>query len=290
MVLKGKRPKLSVLDRVHASLDAVTREPEPESVHFFRTSCRRLEAFAELLKGDSGRTLRKLSRRLEKPRRLAGRVRDLDVQTALLREVEIEGQREDRRRLLAELDEARARAARKLRKGLDEKTVAALRERILRARRLEKAEEAARDARRERAWERAVETLSGLPQEFPKVKAKNLHELRLACKSVRYTAEQALPMAVAQELIALMKQVQDAIGRWHDWRVLRERAQDALAPESALIRALRSHERTSRAEALHRGLEVVRPHVRVEQPAPLPAAARRPQATIGAKPSVASAS
>lgn len=288
MTLQKKGLKPLILDRVRAALEAVTREPDPKAVHFFRTSCRRLEAYGELRQGEASRKLRKLSKRLEEAQRFAGRVRDLDVQVALLREVQVEGGRDERRRLLADLQELRARAARKLRKELKEEAVAALRARLAKARRLERAEEAGETC--ELAGERALQAVSALPQAFAEVKAKDLHELRLACKRIRYTAEQALPSAEAQQLIERMKRVQDSIGRWHDWAVLRKRAGKTLPSESTLIRALRSHERSSRADALRQGREAVRPHIRAAELPALPPSAKRPKGATLGQPDVANAS
>jgi len=286
-MVSGKRARATVLDRVRASLEALARESAPGSVHFFRTSCRRLQAYAELLGGEAGRSLRKLNKRLQKARRLAGSVRDFDVQLALLREVEIE--REDRRRLLAAMEESRARAARKLARHLDQERVAELRARIAKARRRTKAQAETPAVFRELAWQQAVEALSGLAQQFPAVETGNLHEVRLACKGIRYTAEQALPQAGAAALVEQMKQVQDAIGVWHDWVVLRERGRELLPAQSPLLHALRNHERTSRATALRQARAVTRPHIRVEPPPALPAPAKRPEAAER-KPRIASAS
>lgn len=277
-----------MLERVRASLDAVAQEADAKAVHFFRTSCRRLEAYAELMPAESRRRLRKLGRRLDRARRLAGRVRDLDVQIELLR-AEIEREREDKRILLAALEEERARAARKLGKELDEEKVAGLRARIARARQVERAARAGAAELRARAWEEAVEGFVRLSQDFPTVRTKNLHQLRLACKAIRYTAEQALPRPEAAELVGRLKRVQDAIGLWHDWVVLGERARELLPSERTLFNVLRSHERTSRAEALKQAREITRPHIRVEEPPALPEAAKAPQ-RAAAKPTVASAS
>src|SRR3954468_4357902 len=123
----AKKKELSALDRVAKSLKAVTQRADTQSVHFFRTSCRRLAVYAGLTGGEAGRALRKLARKLGKARRLAGRVRDLDVQSALLRGLQLEGDREERRRFLMEMEQAHARATRKLNKELDEEKVAELR-------------------------------------------------------------------------------------------------------------------------------------------------------------------
>jgi CHAD domain-containing protein len=286
----AKRKELSALDRVAKSLKAVTQQADTEGVHFFRTSCRRLAVYADLTGGEAGRALRKLARKLGKARRLAGRVRDLDVQSALLRGLEIEGDREERRRLLVEMEQAHARATRKLNKELDEEKVAELRDRIAKARRTGGGAAMPAARYRERAWERAVELASALPEDFSTIGTKNLHDLRLACKNVRYTAEQALPGARAREMVAAMKRVQDAIGLWHDWAVLRERARELAPAESALSRVLRGHERTARAEALRRAREIVRPHIHTDAAPALPASAKRAEPATASSSNAASAS
>ena len=72
-----------------------------------------------------------------------------------------------------------------------------------------------------------------------------------------------------------MKEVQDAIGRWHDWVVLRERARDLLPGESVLIRVLRSHERASLNDALRRGRALVRPRIAHAEAPALPRGAKK---------------
>src|SRR3954467_587268 len=175
MPSRKTKPRNTVLERVSKSLKAVAASTTPKNVHFFRTSCRRLEAVAELGKGDGARVLRKLSKRLDKPRRLAGRVRDLDVQLDMLRHLHFDGDHESRRRLRADLQDARARAARKLSKSLDAEAVASLRRRLAKAARADFANGPAQY--REHAWQQAQALLAALPEEFPSVEPKNLHRL-----------------------------------------------------------------------------------------------------------------
>ena len=267
----------SLLQRVEKSLAEVAREATPKNIHFFRTSCRRLKAYARLAEGEPARVLRKLSKKLDRPRQLAGRVRDVDVQLDLLRHLHVEAERGERRRLIADMEESRARAERKLAKELDEEAVASLSRRIGKAREAEAAERRQLKKRRERASTRALELAAALPQDFPTLDVENIHALRLACKRVRYTAEQALPRPEAKRLVSAMKDVQDAIGRWHDWLILREHAEETLAPESTLTRVLRSHERTSLTDALRRGREAVRVHVAAGEAPRLPKKPARPE-------------
>ena len=81
----------------------------------------------------------------------------------------------------------------------------------------------------------------------------DLHQLRIACKKFRYTCELYAPHygEAMVELIGLLKQTQEALGAWNDYRVLRDEvsALAAGAPkESAhalpvLVRALNARGR-----------------------------------------------
>jgi CHAD domain-containing protein len=283
-----RKSEESLLQRVEKSLAEVAREATPKNVHFFRTSCRRLKAYARLAEGEPARVLRKLSKRLDRARQLAGRVRDLDVQLDQLRHLHVEAERSERRRLIAEMEEARSRAERKLAGELDQEAIKKLLGRVDKAKAAERAEGQHRRERRGRAGSRALELAAALPQDFPALDVENIHGLRLACKRIRYTAEQALPRPEAKRLVVAMKEVQDAVGRWHDWLILREQAEETLAPDSTLTRVLRSHERTSLAEALRRGREVTRLHVAAGEMPRLPRKAN--ETAKSAKPDSATAS
>src|SRR3954469_2220658 len=168
-----------VLDRLSKSLRAVERGATARSVHYFRTSCRRLESHAELGQGDAAKALRKVVKRLARLRKLAGRVRDLDVQTELLRELQVENarDREDRRRLTRDLQEDRERAARKLSEELETERSAELRRRIAKSKRVEAADQEPVVARRQRALRSARESAAALSNNFPEIERDNLHKL-----------------------------------------------------------------------------------------------------------------
>jgi CHAD domain-containing protein len=289
-MVRDKKAPEPVLPRLRESLGLVAHEATPRNVHYFRTSCRRLASYADLAEGDGARALRKLGKKLGKVRKAAGRVRDLDVQIELLRDLQVENERDDRRLLLADLQDERDRAERKLGKQLYRETVQALNRKITKAQRADAPRMSDMRERRQRAWSEALELVAALPQDFPSVEQKNLHKLRLACKNVRYTAEQALPRAEARRLGATMKEVQDAIGRWHDWLMLRSRAEELLPEESILIRVLRSAERTSLAEALRRGRAIVRPHVGADEIPTFPRFERKEPQTSTPSATVANAS
>src|SRR5215472_2323864 len=77
--------------RLEAALSVGFATPTPKAVHELRSSTRRVEAQLELLAMVKGlpsykQEAEKVHRRLEKLRRLAGRVRDCDVQEKLLKD------------------------------------------------------------------------------------------------------------------------------------------------------------------------------------------------------------
>ncbi len=63
-------------------------KPSPENIHKFRTSTRRVEVLLTDLSLEQGRNDKKLLKLLDRLRKKAGRVRDLDVEIAALRSLE----------------------------------------------------------------------------------------------------------------------------------------------------------------------------------------------------------
>src|SRR5512140_941063 len=86
--------------RMSRLLQQVANKPQPKAVHHLRTTARRIEALVETLAPDPTRKQRKLLKRVDKLRRLAGRLRDMHVQTALLRGLDIGREADRRERLL----------------------------------------------------------------------------------------------------------------------------------------------------------------------------------------------
>jgi CHAD domain-containing protein len=67
-----------------------------------------------------------------------------------------------------------------------------------------------------------------------------LHQYRILTKRARYAAEFADPSREAENFIAQMKHLQDALGDWHDWLTLTQTASRHLGDvrESALVAEL----------------------------------------------------
>src|SRR5438270_3447733 len=70
-------------------LSKLSSKPQPRNVHQFRTTTRRVEAVIGELVPEPDRNLRKLMKQLSRLRRRAGKVRDMDVLIANLRNLKV---------------------------------------------------------------------------------------------------------------------------------------------------------------------------------------------------------
>jgi CHAD domain-containing protein len=228
-VTKEDTHNLSAPERVSVALSQLRSKPNANGAHFFRTSYRRLQTWAgtqEHLSLDKRQ--RRAIRYLDKVLRACGKLRDTELHIKMLKKLEVE-------------DDGSARS-----------TI----ERVLRKRR-EKRKGAVVDLLQTRAkfddvgstlnilkalpnnrkppatveqpgfLEGVLEKYSGYVHDRPALTAENLHEYRLACKGFRYQAE--LDGERAQFVVKLFKDMQDAIGEWHDWQLLLELTRKELA-------------------------------------------------------------
>ena len=225
----------------------LTSEPQPDDVHQFRTTTRRIEALFSELVHKPDRNERKLLKQLAKIRKRAGRVRDLDVQVAALRSLKIGRDGEDKRTLLSALAADRARHEKKLVSLLDEKSLRDLRKRFRRA-----AEDSRLYNRKIEPAGEALRIFTQLARKQGEVNESVLHQYRLRCKRARYVAEMDGKEPLAKAVVVQLKAIQDAIGEWHDWDTLTMRA-EALFSDVAnapLLTALRAVRHTRLAEAM----------------------------------------
>jgi CHAD domain-containing protein len=231
------------LDRQIAKLAA---KPVPENVHKFRTSSRRVEVLVSDLDQDRSGNDKKLLKLLGRLRKKAGRVRDLDVQSAALRSLKIPQEPGRKSQLMRTLAEERAKREKKLAKSLDKQTVAEVRQRLKRT---------------AASLELPINTdplvlarqkLSNLEVDPGNVTEKTLHQFRIAGKRARYVAELAGKDAEASRLLALLNHMQDVIGEWHDWVQLADRAEKLFGEvqDSPLVSALRNITRAKFRQAV----------------------------------------
>src|SRR5215469_4765965 len=217
--------------RMGRQITRLTKEMTPESVHHFRTNSRRVEAVVEHLTPDD-KSDSKLLKQLSKLRKKAGKLRDLDVQIAFLKELKIPDRQNHRAQLLQDLEQEKLRRKRKLAASFDNDTVRKLRNRLRKA----KAEiKLSKIDPLKLAFSRLPQPVSAPLSE------KELHACRIATKQARYLAELSDTPA-AKQFVEELKRAQDAVGEWHDVLKLAQRAEKLFGDvrDSSLVAALQN--------------------------------------------------
>ncbi len=233
MPIVPKRSRV-VFQKLEQDLVKLSSKPRAENVHRFRTGTRRLQILLGELSPKMDRNQKKLLKLLGRIRKRAGKVRDLDVQLAALRSLKIPQEPRRKTQLVNHLIELRVVQEKKLRKAVDKDTVREIRKRLNRAAKNFNPQ-ASRDPL-------AVATgmLEGINREDAPVTEPLLHQYRILSKRARYAAEFAEPSPKAQQFIAAVKRIQDALGDWHDWVTLTQTTSERLGEvrESPLVAEL----------------------------------------------------
>lgn len=225
---QGKR----VFARLNHYLDRLPKHADIQSIHRFRTNSRRVEALvAELVAESAGK--RKLLKQLSKLRKKAGKLRDLDVQQAFLKELTMPDRQHHRAELIERLREEHDVRARKIGQSFASGRLRKLRKRLRRA--------------RTEAKFAGINPLQLAFQRLPRpqgtsVDEQQLHASRIAAKRARYLAELAGDSSEAKQFIEQLKKAQDAIGQWHDVLKLEQRAEKLFGGvhDSALVSVLQN--------------------------------------------------
>jgi CHAD domain-containing protein len=233
MSIAAKRSR-AVFQKLERDLVKLSSKSQAESVHRFRTGTRRLQILLGDLSPKLDRSEKKLLKLLGRIRKRAGKVRDLDVQSAALRSLKIPREPRRKTQLVNHLIELRSRQEKKLRKEVDGTAVREICKRLRRAAKRFRPE-SSRDPltvakamldRLDRAGEPLTEAV--------------LHQYHTLSKRARYAAEFATASNEAAEFIAELKRIQDALGDWHDWLTLTQTAIEHLGEvrESPLVAEL----------------------------------------------------
>lgn len=202
----------------------------PKRVHDLRTRTRRVEALLPAIDLDSSRNAKRLLRDLRPIRKRAGKLRDMDVLTAHLLELDVDRDNEGDCvvQLLEHLGQERHRQGKRLEREV-RKRRADVRARLKRlSRDIASATQPNRNRKHHRpdaaagprvnASATAMELASELSD--PKTLGPaNLHPYRLKVKELRYILKAAEGNADPQFVQALGA-CKDAIGDWHDWQTL----------------------------------------------------------------------
>jgi len=232
-------------DKLKQQLSQLPKSSAPESVHRFRTYSRRVEVLLGELEPHLSGNEKKLLKLLAKLRKKAGKVRDLDVQLYLLRNLKSPQAAGHKAQLQTFLSAERVKREKKLQKAFDKETVVELRKRLKRAEHNieipEKAEPLA-----------AAQKLVMQVQPDGPMTEEILHQYRIAGKRARYLAELAGNSADAQALVSQLKTMQDGIGDWHDWLQLTAHAEKLFGSvqDSSLVAQLRNVTRAKYREAV----------------------------------------
>jgi CHAD domain-containing protein len=227
------RSQLAFYKTERALLKLSSRQ-NAESVHGFRTTTRRLETLLEQLLSERNRNQKKLLKTLNRIRRRAGKVRDLDVQLAALRSLKVPQEPRRKTQLMHRLIELRAKHEKRLRKLLTKNAIRDLRKRLKRG---------AKEARLENSRDAltvARAMLNEVVRPAGPVSEDLLHQYRTVVKRARYAAEFAPESAEATQFISQVKRLQDAVGNWHDWLILTRAAAKRLGDvsQSSLVAVL----------------------------------------------------
>jgi len=233
MPIAPKRTRV-VFQKLEQDLVKLSSKPRAENVHRLRTGTRRLQILLGELSPRLDRSQKKLLKLLGKIRRRAGKVRDLDVQLTALRSLKMPREPRRKTQLVNHLIELRGGQEEKLRKTVDKETVREIRKRLKRAGKNFKPE-ASRDPL---VTARAI--LQRIHRDTGPVTEAQLHQYRILSKRARYAAEFADQSPEAEQFIAQVKRIQDALGDWHDWLTLTASASKNLGDvrESSLVAEL----------------------------------------------------
>jgi CHAD domain-containing protein len=236
-------------------ISRLSSSAKPETVHQLRTTIRRVETLIATTRPAPAGKEQKLLKQLDRLRRRAGRVRDLDVQIEALDSLRLESITRDRARVMAFLERARAKREGKLLRAFQDEVDSGLHKR-LKWTSTHLQQEAPKPAHPEATGNRflatALDKFAALVKQRPTLTEGNLHDFRMDCKRVRYLAEMAGDSPKAAAAIEQLKRIQDSIGVWHDWLTLTATAESVLSrsEQVPLLSALRASTRSKYLEAL----------------------------------------
>jgi CHAD domain-containing protein len=209
-------------------LKRAPKHATPKKVHSVRTAIRRFEAAMHALALGSDANEKRLLSKLEKLRKRAGKVRDLDVLTGYVADLEVSGEEECLVQLLEHLGAEHAKRAQQLH-SFAVKHGASMRRRLKRtARRLKTSSQHATAGNSAPGDTMMSELrLQREVAEPVRLTKTNLHPYRKKVKELRDVLQFEKDPA-DRELIDTLGEVKDAIGEWHDWQQLVEIARDNL--------------------------------------------------------------
>ena len=258
-----KRLRLTI-ERSSHLLAKLAAHPTGNNVHKFRTQSRRVETILGELLADPSRNQKKVLKQLARLRKKAGKIRDLDVQIATLRNLKIPQAARQKSELLRVLAEDLAKRQDDIvrlckKTGTDE-----VRKRMKRVLTEIQVPSSAKLLQMARRKIMDLDVSAGPPSE------KTLHSYRVIGKQARYIAELAGESPEVLQFIENLKQLQDLLGDWHDWLQLSMSAEEHLggSAKSPLSAALQNVARAKYRQASDGLLEVRSALIQKSEPPP----------------------
>jgi CHAD domain-containing protein len=226
------------------AVSKVLGDAKPKGVHRLRTTIRRIESLLSYSDPDLGKKEERALETMADLRKRAGKVRDLDVQTDILETLGNGSATKEREALAELLQKKREQRAKRLESALKKLHGAKFLSRLDQVAELAGVLQDGKN-RPFAPLEQAKAQLLEMADDFGSsetIKPSRLHEARVALKGIRYTAELAEDSAEQKEFMRELKSVQDAIGDWHDWLELTERAEKRFSDRanSPLLREART--------------------------------------------------
>jgi CHAD domain-containing protein len=204
------------LRKLRKIINKIPRKPTPAEIHRLRTRVRRFEIELQASGLDAQLKEKWLRKQLARIRRRAGKVRDMDVLTAHLSTVRVEGERDCLIQLFEYLGTKRYGKAERVHQAVH-KHRGAMGKRLKKiARVLKKRVEESSTA--EAATSAALRSSAELGT-HGNLNRGNLHEYRLKLKELRCILQMGEETKNA-EFVKALGQIKDAIGEWHDWEEL----------------------------------------------------------------------
>jgi CHAD domain-containing protein len=251
------------------ALSKLLDDPKPKSVHRLRTTIRRIESLVSYANPDIDKKEERSLEKLADLRKRAGKVRDFDVQEDLLDTLGNGSTVKDRKTLKDILEKKRDRQAKRLESAVKKLHHARF---FVRLDRIAAQAGVPHDGNNRplAPLEEARAQLAKMAKdlEFSQtIKPSRLHGARVALKRIRYMAELAEESAEQKDLMRELKSTQDAIGDWHDWQELTERAEKRFSDRASChllseARTVLSSRYSDAISALHKLLSLTQEPVR----------------------------
>jgi len=204
------------LRKLRKTIKQMPRRPTPGEIHRLRTRARRLEVELQASGLDAPLNEKWLLKQLARIRRRAGKVRDMDVLTAHLTTVRVDGERDCLIQLFEYLGAKRYDKAERLhqlvkahRGALDKRL-----KKIARVLEIQMEESSSAQAATSAALKSSAEL-----ETHGNLNRGNLHEYRLKVKALRYILQMG-EETHNKEFVESLGKIKDEIGEWHDWEEL----------------------------------------------------------------------